>query len=593
MKKLFSLVLTVVIISSLVLSSFAITTVPVKSIALGATSAALKVGETYTLGVTFTPANTTQKLLTFATTNKNVASVDTKGIITATGEGTATITVGSSNKSVSPVTFEVEVKGRLEETKIYGYLLGSELPGFKDVMVELNKKLKASLNATMEINYIGWGDLNAKYPLILAAGENLDWIYTAAWCQYASQAAKGAFLEMTPELYEKYMPRHWALLKNTTAMKEAAINGKTYMITTSTPDKKIDVTLYREDLRKKYKLPEIKKFSDLEPFLAAVKKNEKGMVPINLDSSYDIGRVQSTLYTETYDSLIDILVSTGSGCGLMYKPFDPDGKLYLPSSDPQLLPVMTRTAKIAKSWYDKGYINKNVFANKIRSKEALVQGKTAVAFGNSIDTQGNISACVKAGMEIGILPATSGRNGKGVANAFTNNGIAISAKSKNWERAMMAMDLVMEVESFDNLVYYGIQGKHYVLKNGKIALPDGIDANNNPYPIDQAGFWFVNKDLFKPQSDWTPGYIKLQNDLKTMLAPDLLAVFTPSTEKIKTEQANCNQVIMQYSNPIAFGGVKNVEAAYKTLDAKLKAAGILKIKTELDKQISTFLASQK
>ena len=105
------------------------------------------------------------------------------------------------------------VSETLEKVKLYGYLLGSALPGFPDVMEELNKKLEEDINATMEINYIGWGDLAAKYPLILAAGENVDWIYTAAWCQMATEAAKGAFMEITPEIYQKYMPRHYAKIR--------------------------------------------------------------------------------------------------------------------------------------------------------------------------------------------------------------------------------------------------------------------------------------------------------------------------------------------------------------------------------------------
>ncbi|MGA2641043.1 MAG: hypothetical protein ABSG21_09070 [Spirochaetia bacterium] len=67
------------------------------------------------------------------------------------------------------------------EAKIIGYLLGDAPTGMPDVLQALNAKLKKDLNATMEINYIGWGDFQAKYPLVLAAGEDIDWIYTANW----------------------------------------------------------------------------------------------------------------------------------------------------------------------------------------------------------------------------------------------------------------------------------------------------------------------------------------------------------------------------------------------------------------------------
>ena len=60
-------------------------------------------------------------------------------------------------------------------------------------MSKLNEKLKKDINATMDINYIGWGDMKLKYPLILASDEDVDWIFTADWAYYRQEAAKGAF----------------------------------------------------------------------------------------------------------------------------------------------------------------------------------------------------------------------------------------------------------------------------------------------------------------------------------------------------------------------------------------------------------------
>jgi putative aldouronate transport system substrate-binding protein len=482
------------------------------------------------------------------------------------------------------------VSETLEKVKLYGYLLGSALPGFPDVMEELNKKLEEDINATMEINYIGWGDLAAKYPLILAAGENVDWIYTAAWCQMATEAAKGAFMEITPEIYQKYMPRHYAKIKDTTALSEVAVNGKTYMIPTSTPDKKCDVTIYRQDLVEKYNLPPIEKFSDLEALAEAVKENEPGMIPISGDNNYDVGQVCGKYYLQNNELCTDIKAFVGSDQGVVYKNFDTDGKLYIVSDDPELLPKHIEAAKYANSWYRKGYINHDILSNKVRSKEALVHGKCAIAFGNSIDIQGNISAAEASGMKIGIIPSIDVK-GRAAANAYTNNGIAIAATSKNWERALMAMDLIMQEPSYVFLVYYGIEGVNYIIKDGKIGVPEGVTAENNTYPLDQAGFWFVNKDLFLPQDDWTDSYIKLVNDLPGYLTTDTLANFTAVTDNIKSEVANCTQVMNQYNLPLIAGAIDDVEGGYAPLKEKLEAAGVRKVKDEIQKQINDFLAN--
>jgi len=90
------------------------------------------------------------------------------------------------------------------------YLLGATPAGMPYVVTALNKKLKADINATLSINYIGWSDLAAKYPLILASGEDLDVIYTADWAYYQQEAVKGAFREITQAEMGTYMPKNYA-----------------------------------------------------------------------------------------------------------------------------------------------------------------------------------------------------------------------------------------------------------------------------------------------------------------------------------------------------------------------------------------------
>ena len=104
----------------------------------------------------------------------------------------------------------------------------------------------------MEINYIGWGDFQAKYPLVLAAGEDIDWIYTANWSFYFQEAAKGAFLELTDSMLKENMPLHSKVLSAAAWNQVKLSNGKIYMIPTPTPDRKVgSVAVIRGDLRKK------------------------------------------------------------------------------------------------------------------------------------------------------------------------------------------------------------------------------------------------------------------------------------------------------------------------------------------------------
>ncbi len=495
----------------------------------------------------------------------------------------------SAVESASPSASDPNAIDTSEEVRLVGYLLGEAPKGMPAVVDELNKRLKKDINATVEFRYIGWGDFASKYPLVLASGEDLDFIFTADWAFYQQQAAKGAFLELPDDMLNKYMPLHMKAV-SPEILKGTKISGKQYMIGTSSPDRKVGVAVIRKDLREKYGLPEIKRFSDIEPYLAAIKKNEPGMLPMNL-SSFDLGAPYVSLLREktNYMNLVNSDVNyTGWG----YDMTDSSGTLTdMLSGD--LLNLQKEVAKTTKDWYAKGYVNKNAYSNQVRTKDVVCDGKTGVAFGNSVDIQATIAACKAKGIDLELISIFS-PDGHEVANSPLNNGVAVAAPSKHPERTLMFLDKIMEDPAYDYLVYFGIEGKNYeVTEDGKIGLPDGVTATSNDYPPDAAGFWFTNKDLFKPMADWTPEYIALKEQLKTALVNPVYNTLSFNQDKVKSQVANLKQVTSQYFNPIMLGVAKDVDAAFQTLIDKAKAAGYDELLAEEKAQAETFLASNK
>jgi uncharacterized protein YjdB len=124
MKKIVSMILCLAILLSMGISAMAISSVKITGIKVDKTNLSLEVGGSHSLVITYSPANTTQKFLTFTTSNANVASIDKDGKIVAVGAGKAVITVASvSNGSVTakvnvtvtkskPVTLRIEVYDR-------------------------------------------------------------------------------------------------------------------------------------------------------------------------------------------------------------------------------------------------------------------------------------------------------------------------------------------------------------------------------------------------------------------------------------------------------------------------------------------------
>lgn len=84
--------------------------VKAKKIALNKKILTVYTGKTYTLKPTVTPSNTTNKAVTWKSSNKSVATVSSKGVVTGKKSGTVTITVTTRDGSKKKATCKVTVK---------------------------------------------------------------------------------------------------------------------------------------------------------------------------------------------------------------------------------------------------------------------------------------------------------------------------------------------------------------------------------------------------------------------------------------------------------------------------------------------------
>ena len=82
---------------------------PVKSIKLNKTSATLKKGKSLTLKATISPSSANNKAVIWTSSNKKVATVSSKGVVKAVGNGTATITVKAKDGSGKKATCKITV----------------------------------------------------------------------------------------------------------------------------------------------------------------------------------------------------------------------------------------------------------------------------------------------------------------------------------------------------------------------------------------------------------------------------------------------------------------------------------------------------
>lgn len=84
--------------------------IAVSKVALNKTSATVSTGSSLTLKATVSPSNATNKSIKWSTSNKNVATVSTKGVVKGVKAGTATITAAAQDGSGKKATCKITVK---------------------------------------------------------------------------------------------------------------------------------------------------------------------------------------------------------------------------------------------------------------------------------------------------------------------------------------------------------------------------------------------------------------------------------------------------------------------------------------------------
>lgn len=207
MKKIIAIILGLLMIFSLTLQAAAFTKVAVKGIKLNASNITLTVKKTFDLKATLTPANTTQKLLSYVTDNKKIASVDKTGKITGVSVGKATITVYTYNKKIfAKCKVTVTPSATLSPAKPVNLKVmwwGTDAR-HKATMSALELYTKLHKNITFDSQYTTYDQYWNKLSLMLASATAPDlFMDTIGWFEQLSayNNGEGAVVKLQDNKY--------------------------------------------------------------------------------------------------------------------------------------------------------------------------------------------------------------------------------------------------------------------------------------------------------------------------------------------------------------------------------------------------------
>ncbi|WP_235550957.1 ABC transporter substrate-binding protein [Paenibacillus sp. Soil787] len=438
------------------------------------------------------------------------------------------------------------------------------------VEAEANKYLKDKLNVTLKINAVDWGQWDNKLNLMIASGEPSDIIFTAAWQRYAINVAKGAFLELGP-LIDKDAPDLKKEL-DPAFFEGSKINGKNYGIPTNKELAAMRGVVYRKDLAEKYQMDvsKVKTWADLEQMLKVIKENEPGITPFAMSATGN-----GVFDALDWDSLGD-----GSIPGVISK-VGKSTKVLNQLETPEYLDIM----KLTRAWFKAGYINKDAAttgADLPKAGKAFMWAE-GLKPGKAAEVESYL------GYKIGQIDLTVPTITTGDASGAM---LAISKSSKNPDKAMQVIGLLHSDKYLNNLINFGIEGKHYVKKSENVIdVAPGIDPKNHPY--NPGAQWELgNQFLNYLMANEDPKKWDLFKEFNSKGVKSQGLGFSFDAEPVKSEIAAVVNISKQYEAAIRTGSVEPEPAIAEYL-AKQKAAGVDKIIAEKQKQFDAFLAANK
>jgi putative aldouronate transport system substrate-binding protein len=519
-----------------------------------------------------------------------------KAVLLAIGLMFTTVLTGCSGGNSPKGTAETNNTNQKEKnepvTLKWVFLSPGEQKDAQEVWDQFNEKLKKYLpDTTVELEGITSADYEQKWKLISASQEKVDIVWHGWMIPYVTEARKGSYMELD-DLISKYAS---SLLKEIpeNILEKSKVDGKLYSIPCMQ-----QMVSYVSTLQ------------------FPVKTYEKYKDKINAEELATLFSSHQKMDRELWNEIEKYIVMIKDGGDLqkgvfgfadhvekgyewILNPYKID--IYSNGYTPINLyrtPEYATFVKVYSDWYKKGYIRKDILTADNPSKEVYeVRGGGNYLIGQGYyPTESEIKSSEAAGSSAYVnIPFD---NSHYIPYAASATNMAISANSKNPERAIQLIELMNTKEGKDlyNLMVYGIEGKHYKKINDNEIEPIGYSSQpkaDSPYGQYK---WAIGNIFNGYEIYMKDKPVTLKNDfikqLNAKAAPSKMKGFTLDTNPIKTELAQVNAVIGEYKTTLNSGAAPDAEALYQKFVDKLIKAGDDKIVAEIQRQINEWLAAK-
>lgn len=505
---------------------------------------------------------------------------------------TQTTDSGSSDASASADASAIDTS----EHVVITYMTTGETPTgtkekYDEMMTELNKILTEKVNAELQIYFISWTDYLSNYNLTLAQMDGtVDLVGTASdWLDAWPNAKNGAFLELSEDMLKTYAPKTWESVP-AEDWEMCKYNGEIYLMP---EDNYAQWTnhgfIYRLDWAKEAGLTDgVKSWEDMTTYFKYVKEAYPDIIP--WDSNGDSYVQLSSGWIASHSDFVPVDgINAGGMWGgtredlyTLYSPFVTDTD------------SLVEFAKMMKEWDEIGVWQTDVLNNKASTNRDDYRVGTVAAEQHHTQTWTDLVSHTAANKIYDDDPdAESGffyfgeETGNVTALSITHGAMAVSAGSKNPERALMVYDLLRNDPECYKLLCYGIEGVSYeITEDGLRDTPDGY--NNDTDNINgTTNFWWGRNDDLEIRAadrDWDK-IDALYDEYDSIKIEYPYGQFVAEVDNIKSQISNINEIHTNYMKQIAYGKYQGTaEEIVAEYQEALKAAGIDEVTAELQRQ---------
>lgn len=434
----------------------------------------------------------------------------------------------------------------------------------------VNKIALEKINVKVKLLPISFSNWTQQTNLMFSSGEKLDLIPTIY--TYNLAVAQGQLIPLD-ELLEKYGQGIIAAL-DPAYLDAAKVKGVIYGVPTLHEMATVNGVTMRKDIVDKYQIDtsKLQSLEDLEEVLKTVKAGEPDMAPL-LPSTVGVSILDNYITYDRLDNSLGVLTDFGNNLKVV--------DLYETEE-------YAKQLQLLRKWYKEGLILKDASTNQSNPSDLIKSGR---GFANLLSAHpGALGQSV-----VGSVPMETvafSQPALATTSQITNTMWGIAVNSKAPDKAMQFLNLMYSDKDIVNLLIWGIEGKHYVVKSGNVIdFPDGVDSGSSGYYLNM-GWLFGNQFISYVWNGTDPDLWEKMKQFNQSAIKSKALGFTFDPTPVKTEVAAIGNVVAQYRLPLETGSVDPDNVLPKFIE-NLKTAGIDKVIAEKQRQLDEWVKANK